>query len=160
MHNFWISHLYIDIQCEMSSGPVQLTHLHQKLSTTPPITLEWWQYFCPFFFTCCSWNAIKIAWISVVCILSFHIVMWINYFTYFGTNHYTSQAVLNTDTNYYEWSVPHQGHTVNTFCYAFKLWSNRPHIIMNIPYMVLEIMWYEIKIICFKWQAYDSTHIL
>lgn len=116
--------------------------------------------FLLFFFTCCSWNAIKIAWISVVCILSFHIVMWINYFTYFGTNHYTSQAVLNTDTNYYEWSVPHQGHTVNTFCYAFKLWSNRPHIIMNIPYMVLEIMWYEIKIICFKWQAYDSTHIL
>ncbi len=97
-----------------------------------------------FFFSCCSWNAIKIAWISVVRILSFHIVMWIIAFTYFGTYHYTSQAVLNTDTNDYEWSVAHQGHTVNTFCYAFKLWSYRPHIIMNIPDMVLEIMWSHI----------------
>lgn len=86
--------------------------------------------------------------------------MWINAFTYFGTNHYTSQAVLNTDTNYYEWLVAHQGHIVNTFCYAFKLWSYRPRIIMNRPDMVWEIMWYERKINCYKWQAYDSTHIL
>lgn len=158
MHNFWISHLYIDIQCEMSSGPVQLTHLHQKLSTTPPITLEWWQYFCPFFFTCCSWNAIKIAWISVVCILSFHIVMWINYFTYFGTNHYTSQAVLNTDTNYYEWSVPHQGHTVNTFMnYEYTLYGIRNNVIWNKNKLFqMTSIWQYSHIV----NIADSTHIL
>ncbi len=115
-----------------------------------------------FFFSCCSWNAIKIAWISVVRILSFHIVMWIIAFTYFGTYHYTSQAVLNTDTNYYEWSVAHQGHTVNTFCYAFKLWSYRPHIIMNIPDMVLEIMWSHIVhavLLMNRFDWFSYTHL-
>lgn len=114
--------------------------------------------FLLFFFTCCSWNAIKIAWISVVCILSFHIVMWINYFTYFGTNHYTCQAVLNTDTNYYEWSVPHQGHTVNTFMnYEYTLYGIRNNVIWNKNKLFqMTSIWQYSHIV----NIADSTHIL